>query len=440
MQPTEFPIGSGIFSFLEEIWPYCRSITGNGVRTTLQAIKQHVPDLRIREFPSGSAALDWTIPDEWNITSARVSTLSGEVLIDFTASNLHIVGYSVPFNGIVSRTELLEHLHTLEDQPDVIPYVTSYYKKRWGFCLPHRDLAKFTDEQYRVQIESRLEPGSLTIGEWVLPGQSSKEMLFSTYCCHPSMANDQLSGIGLAVFLAKWLHKQPERRYTYRFLFLPEMIGSATYLEHHREWLTKQVIAAFNLTCVGDERTWSYLPSRAGGTLPDKAVQHLLHFYTNQSNYYSWNDRGSDESMFCAPGIDLPMVSMMRSKYGTFDAYHTSADRLGETVTEKGLQQSYDMYLRLLTSLEANCYPLTTVLGEPQLGKRGLYPDLSKKGSTQGVKQLLNVLSYCDGSNDLFDIGNKAGVGIDNVIELIQLFQNHDLVELNDEPQHFKDT
>lgn len=423
-----------MFSFLEEIWPYCRSITGNGVRSTLQAIKQHLPDLRIHEFPSGSPALDWTIPDEWNISSASVSTLSGEVLIDVAANNLHIVGYSVPFNGIVSRSELLKHLHTLEDQSDVIPYVTSYYKKRWGFCVPHRDLARFTDEHYHVQIDSRLEPGSLSIGEWVLPGQSSREILFSTYCCHPSMANDQLSGIGLAVFLACWLREQPERRHTYRFLFLPEMIGSATYLEHHREWLKEKVIAAFNLTCVGDEHTWSYLPSRTGGTLSDKAVQHLLDFYTQESQHYTWNDRGSDESMFCAPGIDIPMVSLMRSKYATFDAYHTSADRLGETVTAKGLQESFDMYLRLLTALDQNGYPITKVLGEPQLGKRGLYPDLSIKGSTDGVKQLLNVLSYCDGQHDLFDIGNKARVNVEEVLALMELFVKHDLVEICDEP------
>ena len=423
-----------MYSFLEEIWPFCRSITGEGVRSTLQALKNHLPDLNILEFPSGSPALDWTIPDEWNITDARVRTLSGEVLIDFAANNLHIVGYSVPFNGIVSRSELLEHLHTLEDQPEVIPYVTSYYEKRWGFCVPHRDLPRFTEDQYQVQIDSRLKPGSLSIGEWVLPGQSSKEILFSTYCCHPSMANDQLSGIGVAVFLAKWLSAQSDRKFTYRVLFLPEMIGSATYLEHHREWLKDKVIAAFNLTCVGDEHTWSYLPSRLGGTLADKAILHLFDFYTQESKHYSWNDRGSDESMFCAPGIDLPMASLMRSKYGTFDAYHTSADRLGETVTAKGLQESYEMYLRLITALEKNGYPLTNVLGEPQLGKRGLYPNLSKKGSTQGVKQLLNVLSYCDGQHDLFDIGNKARVGIDEVLALIDIFLKHELVEIYDEP------
>ncbi len=434
MKPPDYPAGTSIFSFLEEIWPYFRSITGNGVRNTLKAVKTHLPDLEILEYASGTPALDWIIPDEWNLTSASVSTLSGEVLIDVAAHNLHIVGYSVPFNGIVSRSELLEHLHTLEDQPDVIPYVTSYYKKRWGFCVPHRDLTRFTEEQYHVQIDSRLEPGSLTIGEWVLPGKSSQEILFSTYCCHPSMANDQLSGIGLAVYLASWLRDQSERRYTYRFLFLPEMIGSATYLEHHRDWLKTKVIAAFNLTCVGDEHMWSYLPSRMGGTLPDKAVQHLLDFYTLESQRYSWNDRGSDESMFCAPGIDIPMVSLMRSKYGTFDAYHTSADRLGETVTAKGLQETVDMYLRLLTALEQNGYPLTKVLGEPQLGKRGLYPDLSKKGSTKEVKNLLNVLSCCDGQYDLFDIGNKARVGIDEVLALIELFLKHDLVEMNDEP------
>lgn len=421
-------VGKSIFQFLEEIWPICRSITGNGVRQTLNEVKTILPKLNIVEIPSGSRALDWVIPNEWNVKNAWIKSLNGDVLVDFKENNLHLVGYSEPFKGIISQSELLSHLYSLENQPDLIPYVTSYYKKRWGFCVPHQMLDQFTDEQYEVLVDSSLEPGSLSIGELVIKGESEDEILFSTYCCHPSMANDQLSGVGLATFLAKTITQLQNRKYTYRFVFLPEIIGSAAYLELNLEGLKKNTKAAFNLTCVGDERTWSFLPSRKGNTLADKAVKNLIKFNISKADFYSWNDRGSDESMFCAPGIDLPMVSLMRSKYGVFPEYHTSADRLGITVTEKGLAQTYHMYMKLIFSLEQYGFPKAQVLGEPQLGKRGLYPDLSIKGSTKSVKDLLNIISYCDGENDIYDVSELANVPVEQVIEHLEKLKEHHLV------------
>lgn len=421
-------VGKQIFAFLEQLWPYCRSITGPGLRQTFADIKALLPQLEIIERPSGSAALDWEIPPEWTVREAWVKNAQGEKIIDFAQNNLHLVGYSEPFAGRLSLRELREHLYSLPSQPELIPYVTSYYKRRWGFCLSEQQLQSLAEGDYEVLVDSDISPGSLSIAELYLPGESEQEVLFSTYSCHPSMANDQLSGVGLATFLARWQQKQPRRRYSYRFVFLPEIIGSAAYLELRRSALQQKVISAFNLTCVGDERTWSYLPSRKGNTLADKLAQNLLRHYSPAFQSYSWNERGSDESMFCAPGVDLPMVSVMRSKYGCFPEYHTSADRLGETVTAKGLDETFALYQKLIISLERNAYPQALVLGEAQLGKRGLYPDLSIKGSSHSVKALLNVMSYCDGEHDLYDISNRAEVAVLEVIEILDKLAQHQLV------------
>ena len=415
-------------SFINSIWSHCRSITGDGLRETLKAIQQIHPEMRIIEVPSGTAVLDWVVPQEWNIKEAWVKNERGEKIIDFSVNNLHIVNYSEPFQGMVSRSELEEHLYTLEDQPDVTPYVTSYYKRRWGFCISKNEKDALQGESFEVFIDSSFHDGALSIGELYLPGARHDEVLFSTYCCHPSLANDQLSGIALNVYLANWIKNLTVRNFSYRFIFIPEMIGSASYAHLHLNSLKERVKAAFNVTCVGDERVWSYIPSRKGGTLADKAALNLLKYYSSKFVTYTWNDRASDESMFCAPGIDLPMASMIRSKYGTFPEYHTSADVVGVTVTEKGMQETFEMYQRLVTILEHNEYPTSRVLGEPQLGKRGLYPDLSIKDSTNHVKNMLNVLSYCDGSNDVFDISDKADVPTLEVIEHLQVFKEHELI------------
>ena len=415
--------------FINSIWSYCRSITGNGLRATLRAIQQIHPDLKILEVPSGSKVLDWEVPLEWNIKEAWVKDETGQKIIDFDQNNLHILNYSEPFKGRITQSELFEHLYFLEEQPDVIPYVTSYYKRRWGFCVSKNHRENIKGETFEVYIDATLHEGSLSIGELYLAGESEEEILFSTYCCHPSMANDQLSGVALSVFLADWIKQRPHRKYSYRFIFIPEIIGSAAYVHHNLDSLKNNVKAAFNLTCVGDERAWSYIPSRNSNTFADKVVLNLLHHYVGDFNSYTWNDRASDESMFCAPGIDIPMVSMIRSKYGTFPEYHTSADVVGVTVTEKGMQKSFELYQKLITMLENNEYPTAKVLGEPQLGKRGLYPDLSMKGSTNHVKDMLNVLSYCDGAHDVFDISNKAQVAPLEVIRYLGVFKEHDLVK-----------
>ncbi|MCU0322709.1 MAG: DUF4910 domain-containing protein [Chitinophagaceae bacterium] len=420
--------GEEIFKFLGKLWPYCRSITGNGVRQTLFDIRDEVNQLEIMEVPSGTKVLDWTIPPEWNVKAAYIRTISGKKIIDFENNNLHLLGYSIPYKGIVSRDELIKHIYTLPGQPELIPYVTSYYKQRWGFCISHNDLGLFTEDQYEVFIDSELKDGSLTYGELKVPGESSQEILFSTYCCHPSMANDQLSGIGISVALAKYLLGRKQNKFTYKFIFIPEIIGSAAYLQNELPDIKNRVRAAFNLTCCGDNRTWSYLPTRSGNTYSDKVALNVLSFLEHPFKSYSWNNRGSDESMFCAPGIDIPMVSIMRTKYGEFEEYHTSADRLGITVTEDGLESTFCLYKNLVEAIEHDCKPVSLVLGEPQLGPRGLYPDLSIKGSTMPVKDMLNVLSYCDGQNNLFDISNLAEVPTGKVIDILTVLKSHGII------------
>jgi aminopeptidase-like protein len=418
----------------DTLWPINRSITGDGLRATLAHLQQIVPSLRISEIASGSQALDWTVPEEWRVTSATLTAPDGTVVADVKQNNLHLMGYSCAVDRTMTLEQLEPHLHSIEAQPDAIPYVTSYYQRQWGFCLTHAQRLRLKSGNYRAVINAEHFPGSLSIGEVYLPGASKQEILVSTYCCHPSMANNELSGPVLAIYLAKWLSAQPSRRYSYRFVFVPEMIGSLVYLQQHLPALQAKVIAGFNLSCVGDERAYSYLPSRAGDTLADKIALHALQHTDPNFKRYTWLDRGSDESNYCAPGVDLPVASVMRSKYGEFPEYHTSLDNLQDVVTPLGLAQSFALMQKIIGGLEENRIYQTTVLGEPQLGRRGLYPQTSKKGSTASVRTLLDLISYADGTLDLLAIAERCGVPIWQLLPLCKRLVEEGLfVELKKE-------
>ncbi|EIM77269.1 putative aminopeptidase-like domain protein [Nitritalea halalkaliphila LW7] len=420
-----------MLALMERLWPINRSITGAGLRETLQIIAEYLPGLRTIEVPSGQQVLDWQIPEEWEITDAFLKDPDGNIVADFKENNLSVLGYSTAIDARLSLEELLPHLHTLPEQPDVIPYVTSYYQKNWGFCIAESKKQGLKLGTYHACIKAKHFKGSLTYGELILPGTSEKEVLISTYCCHPSMANNELSGPCVAVGLASWLQGLSHRHYTYRFVFIPEMIGSAAYLEANSIHLKEHVIAGFNLTCVGDERTWSFLPSRLENTYADKVALYALQTYCGSYDRYGWKDRGSDESMYCAPGIDLPVVSVMRSKYGTYPEYHTSLDTIGGVVTAEGLNGSLDLHKHIVRILENDCYPKSLVLGEPQLGKRGLYPMISAKGSTAPVKNRLNLISYADGNHSLLDIAVKCDIPFEELIsEVALLKENHILSSL----------
>ncbi len=370
-----------------------------------------MPDLQIHEVPSGSQVFDWTVPDEWNITEARLTGPDGEVIADFSYSNLHVVGYSEPVDLMLPLEELQEHLHSRPDLPEAIPYVTSYYARRWGFCLKHSVRQKLRPGMYHAVIKSTLAPGHLTYGELVLPGKSDKEVFLSTYVCHPSMANNELSGPVVATALARWLLAAP-RHYTYRIVFVPETIGSITYLSRNYQQLRERVIAGFNLTCLGDDRAYSYLPSRKGDTLADRVALHVLRHFAPDFVSYTYHDRGSDERQYCAPGIDLPLCSVMRTKYHVFPEYHTSLDDCS-LVTEKGLQGGFEIMRKILEALEENATFQCRVLCEPQLGRRGLYPTLSTRYScTEQVDLMMDLLAYADGTMTLLDEAEAVGADI----------------------------
>ena len=401
--------GQKMMALIDRLWPVYRTLAGPGIRETLAILGESLGGLDISEAATGTRVLDWIVPDEWHLRRAFIETPDGRRICDTAVNNLHVVGYSVPVDIRMTLAELQSHLYSLPDQPDAIPYVTSYYERKWGFCIAQRERDGLADGMYRVCVDASHVPGVLNYGQFVLRGRSEREVLFSTYCCHPRMANNELSGPVLAVALAAWLSERSGHHLTYRFVFGPEMIGAAAVLEAQREHLKSNVVAAFNLTCVGDERTWSFLPSRAGDTYADRLARHALMHCVGEFNEFTWHDRGSDESMYCAPGVDIPMVSVMRSKYGAYPEYHTSLDIPGRVVTARGLAQSYAFYRTVIEMLEMDCFPRTTVLGEPQLGRRGLYPQTSIKGSTAPVRDMLDLISYADGETSLLRIAEICG-------------------------------
>lgn len=419
--------GKEIYKLVEKLFPLCRSITGDGVRKTLEILSEVYP-IDIKEILSGTKVFDWTIPQEWNIRDAYIESLSGEKIIQFCDSNLHVVGYSEPVDKIISREELLTIIYTEPSQPDAIPYVTSYYKNRYGFCLSENQKKMLKEEKYHIYIDSALSNGSLTYGEIIIQGESKEEILFSTYVCHPSMANNELSGPCVAIYLAQMIAAMKYRRYTYRIIFIPETIGSLTYLSKNIENMKKNVVAGFNITCVGDERTYSYIPSREGNTLADRVAKNVLAFHYPKYMKYTYLQRGSDERQYCAPGIDLPVCVICRSKFGEYPEYHTSLDNM-DLISPTGLQGSFELLCKIIYALENNFYYQVTCLGEPQLGKRGLYPNVSKKGSYDSIKAMVDFIAYADGKHDIIEISEIINVPIEILIDIVEILFKNDLIK-----------
>ena len=439
--PDTASVGARAYALARELFPICRSLTGPGVRQTLHILQRELPELTLHEVPSGTQCFDWTVPPEWSIREGYIATEDGRRVVDFATHNLHVVGYSTPVDAVLSLEELRPHLYSLPDQPDAIPYVTSYYRERWGFCMSHRQLESLKPGRYRIKIDSTLAPGSLTYGELLMPGQRDEEIFLSTYVCHPSMGNNELSGPVVTTEIARWLGSLKDRRFSYRIVFIPETIGSLVYLSRNLPEMKRRIVAGFNVTCVGDDRAYSYLPSRQTDTLADRAALHALRHQAGADAFvrYSFLDRGSDERQYCSPGVDLPVATIMRSKYGAYPEYHTSLDDLN-LISPAGLSGGISAIAKAILALETNGRYRATVLGEPQLGRRGLYPTLGTKDGNLVVRRLMDVLAYSDGRHDLLAIADLLGVPVWELSGVAQQLLAHELLADCDAEQRQGDT
>jgi len=422
-------IGNEIHNFARELWPINRSITGEGLRETLRRISKHLTKLEIKSVPSGTQVFDWTVPREWNVKNAYIIAPNGKKICDFSENNLHLVGYSVPFEGSLSLDELKKHLYTLPDKPKAIPYITSYYNETWGFCLTQEQFNTLENGIYKIVINSTLFNGELNYGELFIKGKSDKEIFLSTYICHPSMANNELSGPTVVTFLAKWLQELKETDYSYRIIFIPETIGSITYLSRNYKDMKSKIFAGFNVSCVGDNRAYSYVPSRNGKTISDLIAKHVLKCTDPNFIEYSWLNKGSDERQYCAPGIDLPIASIMRSKYAEYPEYHTSLDDLENVVTPQGLNGGYWILRKAIEAIEKNKKYKVTVLCEPQLNRRGIYSNSFQKKKFKKFKLILDFISFCDGENSLLEIAERLDVPIWDLYDIVNELKNHNLIK-----------
>ena len=426
--------GQEMYDFAQKLFPVGRSLTGEGVRQSLEMIKHQIPELEIKSIASGTQVFDWTVPQEWEIKDGYIESPQGNRIIDYHVNNLHVMGYSAPVDKYVSLEELLQYIKVEEAQPEVIPYVTSYYSPKFAFCMSKKQRDSLLPGTYRMVIDSRHFDGVLNYGELRLPGISEKEVLLSTYICHPSMANNEVSGPVLVTWLVKWL-KSLDRRLSYRIVIVPETIGSIVYLSRNLARMKERTIAGFVLTCVGDNRAYSYLETRKGDTLTDRVMKNVLGFAHPEYKTYSYLERGSDERQYNAPGVDLPVCDFCRSKYGEYPEYHTSADDMN-LISPEGLSGSLDVMQQVILALENNHYYRVSCLCEPQLGKRGLYPTESRKGIYQEVKKTTNLIAYADGKSDLIQISSRIGVPLNELIPIANKLRDAGLLEIVDEQKN----
>jgi len=411
-------IGSDLHRFASDLYPICRSITGAGIRTTLNRIQQQIP-LEISEVPSGTPVFDWTVPKEWNIRDAYIKAPSGERIVDFQKCNLHVLNYSTPVHRTMTLGELKPHLFTIPDRPDWIPYRTSYYNENWAFCLSHNQMLALADGEYEVRIDSTLEDGYLSYGECYLPGRTSEEILMSCHACHPSLANDNLSGLSVATFLARFLAGR-DLRYSYRFLFIPGTIGAIAWLARN-ERAASLVRHGLVLTCVGDDGPFHYKKSRRGDAEIDRIAAHVLSHETQGSEILEFEPYGYDERQYCSPGFNLPVGCLMRSVWGTFPQYHTSADNL-DFIKPLRLAESLRLCVAVVDVLERNRrYRNLNPFCEPQLGKRNLYRSTGGNTINQEINARLWVLNLSDGTHSLLDIAERSGMSFAAISEAADL-------------------
>lgn len=403
-----------IEALFDRLWPLLRSLTGEGARATHDILSEYVPLQRI-EVPSGTRVFDWIVPKEWVVREAYVFAPDGRRILDVAENNLRLVNYSVPFRGTLSRPALDRHLHSRPDMPDAIPYVTSYYEPRWGFCLSEHERAALPEGDYEVVVDTDLVDGAMTISEAVLPGLETDEVLISTYTCHPSLANNELSGPLVAALLYRRLAAWPERRLTYRFVFAPETIGAIAYLALRGDHLREHLVAGYVATCCGLDTHFTYKRSRRGDTLADRAALHALKALGADHRVRDFAPTGSDERQYCSPGFNLPVGSLIRGAYGEYPQYHTSLDNKS-LLDFAALRGTVDAYETMCRTLDRNVtFENLLPYGEPQLGRRGLYPTLGAADQAERVQAMMWVLNLSDGEHDLLSIAERSGLPVDRL-------------------------
>lgn len=418
-------------TYFHRLWPICRSITGDGLRESFKILQELMP-LELTEVPTGTEVHDWIIPQEWNIKDAYIVTPQGKRVAEFRLNNLHVLNYSEPINAKVSYEELVQHIYTLPEMPTAIPYVTSYYERRWGFCMAHEEFEKLPKEgTYQVVIDSELKNGSLTYGDIILKGESTDEILISSYLCHPSLANNELSGPLSMAFLFQKIAGLQRRKYTYRFVLAPETIGSIAYLAKHGGYLKHHCKAGWILTCCGDKGSLHFKKSRIGNSFADRLTKHVLDSLKIDWKEIPFSPVGSDERQFCSPGYNLPVGSLMRTPYGEYREYHTSLDNI-DVIDFQKLDESIELMFQIVLAGEMNStYENKIKFGEPQLGKRGLYPTLSLPHSSneEFINDMMHFINWSDGTRDLLDIAELRGKSIFEFAPLAIMCEQKGVVE-----------
>ncbi|MBM3428164.1 MAG: DUF4910 domain-containing protein [Bacteroidetes bacterium] len=421
-----------IEKYFDRLWPICRSISGNGLRSSFHILQELIP-LELIEYPTGKEVFDWTIPNEWNISDAYILTPDGEKICDFKKNNLHIVNYSIPFEGEVEWAELSQRFFTIENQPDAIPYITSYYKETWGFCIDHNTLQRLPKTGiYKVVIQSQLAPGSVTVGHCILPGESQQEIVLSTYLCHPSMANNELSGPLCMAFLYQQLAAMPHRKYTYRFIMAPETIGVIAYLSDFGSHMKNNILAGYVMTCCGDEAPYVFKQSKHATGLVERATAHYLKHAQLPHQVIPFAVGGSDERQYCSPGFNLPMGSITRSMYHRYSQYHTSLDNK-EFISFKAMTDTITTYLSCCLVMENNVTPTCLVpYGEPRMGKRNLLPSSIEPNDKrrQDIDRMFHLISWSDGTLDLLEIAEKRNESLLLYLPILQKLVDEKLIAI----------
>jgi aminopeptidase-like protein len=421
-----------IEQYFDRLWPICRSISGDGLRTSFQILQELIP-LELKEYATGQKVFDWEIPKEWNITDAYIITPSGQKICDFNVNNLHIVSYSIPFEGELHYNDLLPHLFTIENQPDAIPYITSYYKETWGFCISWNELQTLDKNGvFKVVIKSKLEPGAITVGSLVLEGETKSEILLSTYLCHPSMANNELSGPLCMAFLYKALLAIPKRKYTYRFVMAPETIGVIAYLSDHGAEMKKNTVGGYVMTCCGDDAPFVFKQSKNKNGFLEKCTEHALKQLKLPFSVIPFAVGGSDERQYCSPGFNLPIGSITRSMYHRYKEYHTSLDNKS-FVSFEAMVRTIDVYLQCIIAMEQNIIPICLVpYGEPRMGKRNLLPSSIEPNDKRrkDIDRMFHLISWADGEHDMIEIAEKRDESVSDYQDILAKLIDEKLIAI----------